>query len=89
MAVRVSVVCFPAAGDGAKSQRWPDVGCLHCGAGRTVALVSPELHGRNRDAAWGEWRRAYRNLRREGQGELMMICTDHPREAKAYFDAKD
>lgn len=61
----------------------------HCAAGRTVALVSPELHGRDRHAAWGEWRRAYYNIRREGQGERMMICTDHPREARAYFDAAD
>jgi hypothetical protein len=61
----------------------------HCGAGRRVALVSPELHGRDRQAAWGEWRGAYRELQRRGLGGRIMICTDHPREAKAFFDAPD
>jgi hypothetical protein len=61
----------------------------HCSAGRSVALVSPELHQRDRYNAWGTWREAYRDLKRRGLGERMMICTDVPREAKAYFDAAD
>jgi hypothetical protein len=61
----------------------------HCGAGRPVVLVSPELHGRDRRGAWEIWRESYRELKRRGLGERMMICTDHPHEAKAYFDAAD
>jgi len=61
----------------------------HVLAGRRVALVSPELHGRDRVAAWGEWRRVFRALQREGQGEYLMICTDHPYEARTYFNAAD
>jgi hypothetical protein len=61
----------------------------HCAAGRRIALVSPELHGRPWQSAWGQWREAYRSLLRSGQGGRMMLCTDHPREAKAYFDAPD
>ncbi len=58
----------------------------HCVAGRQVAVVSPELHGRNHQAAWEKWRNADRELRRRGYGNLL-ICTDYPREARAYFDA--
>ena len=61
----------------------------HCAAGRRVALVSPELHGRDRQIAWGKWREAYRDLKRRDQGERIMICTDYPREARAYFDGPD
>jgi hypothetical protein len=61
----------------------------HCGTGRPVALVSPELHGRDRRGAWKTWRESYRELKRHGLGERMMICTDHPHEARAYFDAAD
>jgi hypothetical protein len=61
----------------------------HCLAGRRVALVSSELHGRDFRAAWQEWREAYRSLRREGCGDRMMLCTDHPFEARTYFDAAD
>ena len=61
----------------------------HCRAGRMVGLVSPELHGRDWQAAWKEWRKAYRDLQRQGFGQRIMICTDHPREARAYFNAAD
>lgn len=61
----------------------------HCEAGRSIALVSPELHGRDWQSAWGKWREAYRGLVRRGQGERIMLCTDYPRQAKAYFDAPD
>lgn len=61
----------------------------HVAAGRRVALVSPELHGRDRYNAWAEWRNGYRSLGQGGMGDRLMICTDHPREAKAYFDAAD
>ena len=61
----------------------------HCAAGRRVALVSPELHGRDRRKVWENWREGYRDLSRRGLRNRLMICTDHPREARAYFDATD
>lgn len=60
-----------------------------CLAGHRIALVSPELHGRAYQGAWQEWRDAYRRLRRNGAGDRMMVCTDLPVEARAYFDAAD
>ena len=61
----------------------------HCLAGRRVALVSPELHGRAFEPVWREWRKAYHSLCRHGHGDRMMLCTDHAYEARAYFDAAD
>jgi hypothetical protein len=61
----------------------------HCDAGRRVALVSPELHRRDKSAAWACWREIDQVLRRQGRDGLMMLCTDHPVEARAYFDAED
>lgn len=58
----------------------------HCAAGRQVAVVSPELHGRAHQNAWKKWRNADRELRQRGRDNLL-ICTDYPREARAYFDA--
>lgn len=49
----------------------------HTGAGRAVALVSPELHRRPHRAAWQAWRPA------DGPG--VMLCTDHPAEAREFF----
>lgn len=51
----------------------PDVVEQHLAAGKKVALVSPELHGRDHAAAWDLWR----GLRGEG----LAICTDLPDEA--------
>jgi glycerophosphoryl diester phosphodiesterase len=42
----------------------------HLDAGKQVALVSPELHGRDHAAAWDAWS----NLK----GENIAICTDLP-----------
>lgn len=61
----------------------------HAAAGRRVALVSPELHGREKDAAWAAWRRTVALFREQGRSDRLMICTDLPAEAKAYFDAED
>jgi glycerophosphoryl diester phosphodiesterase len=57
----------------------------HTGEGRKVALVSPELHGRDTECAWEEWKKAQRILREEGEEDLLMICTDFPDRAEAYF----
>ncbi len=61
----------------------------HHKAGRRVALVSPELHGRDRSAAWQCWREVNRIVERGDRHQALMICTDFPVEAKAYFDAED
>lgn len=61
----------------------------HCDAGRKVAVVSPELHGRDKTSAWKTWRKIYRTLIADGRPDMMMICTDYPIEARDYFDAWD
>lgn len=58
----------------------------HCAAGRQVAVVSPELHGRSHQGAWEKWREADHKLKQRGRDNLL-ICTDYPREARAYFNA--
>ena len=70
---------------------WIDRGTIakHCDAGRRVALVSPELHGRDKTVAWERWRDIAEDLRKQGRGHLLMICTDYPVEARAYFDGED
>jgi hypothetical protein len=51
----------------------------HRQAGKRVALVSPELHGRDPDAAWRVWSQI-------DHGEVM-LCTDRPEAAAALFNA--
>ncbi|ESQ78646.1 hypothetical protein [Asticcacaulis sp. YBE204] len=48
----------------------PDVIQAHLDAGKKVALVSPELHGRDYAAAWDMWS--------QFKGETIAICTDVP-----------
>ncbi len=50
----------------------------HLGGGRLVALVSPELHRREHETAWLHWR---------GADPSVMICTDFPDRAQAFFGA--
>jgi glycerophosphoryl diester phosphodiesterase len=52
----------------------------HVTAGRRVAVVSPELHGRDRHAAWQEWR-SWHVWAHPG----VSLCTDHPLEAQEVF----
>ncbi|OWS70377.1 hypothetical protein CBI30_09485 [Polynucleobacter aenigmaticus] len=47
--------------------------------GKSVAIVSPELHGRDHEALWAKIKSLYTN------GMSLMLCTDLPREAKRYF----
>ncbi len=61
----------------------------HYDAGRKVALVSPELHHRDKTFAWEVWRKVQRIMRTDGRQDMMMICTDHPMEAKDYFLGED
>ncbi|MGE6740872.1 hypothetical protein ACQKGC_11410 [Allorhizobium pseudoryzae] len=56
----------------------PEVVEQHLAAGRRVALVSPELHGRDHRAAWDSWR----GLR----SDRLEICTDLPDQAANFFN---
>lgn len=68
---------------------WIDKAAIlkHCDAGRRVALVSPELHGREKETAWAMWRDVHRALTADGRQDMMMICTDYPEQARDYFVA--
>jgi hypothetical protein len=48
----------------------------HLAAGKRVAVVSPELHGRDRDLTWEQWQR-WGVWRSPG----VLLCTDHPQIA--------
>lgn len=52
----------------------------HLAAGKRVAVVSPELHGRDHLAAWDEWR----TWDVWGPGGAL-LCTDHPTKAQEVF----
>lgn len=54
----------------------------HLRAGRRVCAVSPELHGR---PYLPQWRKLREADRRYGRG-LLLLCTDHPGRAAAYFN---
>lgn len=47
--------------------------------GKSVAIVSPELHGRGHHALWAQIKSLYTN------DMSIMLCTDFPLEAKRYF----
>jgi glycerophosphoryl diester phosphodiesterase len=52
----------------------------HLDAGRRVAVVSPELHGRDHGPAWEQWRRW------DAWDEPdLWLCTDHPSDAEVVF----
>jgi glycerophosphoryl diester phosphodiesterase len=55
-------------------------------SGRPVAIVSPELHGKPYIDAWQAWRTMYIRMP-VAQQMLVMICTDFPSEADAYFNS--
>jgi len=52
----------------------------HLDFGKQVAIVSPELHRRPHSAVW-------ERLRADGlaQHPQVMLCTDHPNEARSFF----
>jgi glycerophosphoryl diester phosphodiesterase len=53
---------------------------VHLAADKRVAVVSPELHGRDHRAAWEEWRSW-----RIWTDPAVSLCTDHPLEAQEVF----
>lgn len=63
----------------------PSIIETHLRAHRRVALVSPELHGRDHRETWRRWREALR----DPAAAAVMLCTDHPEEARTFFDASD
>jgi glycerophosphoryl diester phosphodiesterase len=52
----------------------------HLSEDKRVAVVSPELHGRDRDAVWRQWR----SWAVWERGDVM-LCTDHPTDAAQVF----
>jgi hypothetical protein len=58
-------------------------------AGKRVAVVSPELHRKPHLQAWGLWRAALAAsaLPPALIAERLMLCTDFPDEAQAFFGA--
>jgi glycerophosphoryl diester phosphodiesterase len=53
----------------------------HLAAGKQVALVSPELHGRDPAPAW----RAWREVAAAARAGALSLCTDFPDRADNYF----
>ncbi|HEY4828019.1 MAG TPA: hypothetical protein VIH85_14690 [Solirubrobacteraceae bacterium] len=52
----------------------------HLAAGKRVAVVSPELHGRDRERTWAEWRPWP-----VWDSADVFLCTDHPMNAEEVF----
>ena len=61
----------------------------HLQAGRSVMLISPELHGRDPTQAWAAWRELTDERVEQPAGIRLMLCTDRPREAKEVFGGAD
>lgn len=61
---------------------WVDEATIegHLNRGKGVCLVSPDLHKREHRVFW-EWLAA----RQVAQSTELMICTDHPEEAREFF----
>lgn len=64
---------------------WIDAAVIeqHLAAGKRVALVSPELHGRPHAAAWESWKA----VASRAEPGMLAICTDFPDKAREFFDA--
>jgi hypothetical protein len=61
----------------------------HLRAGRSVMLISPELHGRDPAQAWDAWRELTESRMERPAETRLMLCTDRPREAREAFDGTD
>lgn len=51
-------------------------------AGKRVALVSPELHGRPHEQVWQQWKLMLDGTNEQG---VCMLCTDYPEAARDFF----
>lgn len=81
------VLYYDAAGvwiDGFFGEEWITETLLkrHLEAGKQVCLVSPDLHGREYRAFWKRIRNYQIDFAQ------IMLCTDHPDEAREYFDVR-
>ena len=56
----------------------------HFSNGKRVCLVSPELHGRRVVNEWKD----YKAIEKQAGFEELMICTDFPERAEAFFNEK-
>lgn len=54
----------------------------HLAAGKRVALVSPELHGRPHAVAWESWKA----VASQAEPGMLALCTDFPDKAYEFFD---
>lgn len=54
---------------------------VHASNGKKVCIVSPDLHKRRYKKEWGHYKDIERDL-----GISLMICTDHPIEARTFFN---
>ena len=61
----------------------------HLEAGRSVMLISPELHGRDPARAWAAWRELTGSRVTLPAGTRLMLCTDRPLEAREAFGGAD
>ena len=61
----------------------------HLQAGRSVMLISPELHGRDPAQAWTVWRELTETRVEQPAGTGLMLCTDRPQEARESFGGAD
>jgi hypothetical protein len=61
----------------------------HLQAGRSVMLISPELHGRDPARAWAGWRDLAEARMERPAGTRLMLCTDRPQEAREVFGGAD
>lgn len=54
----------------------------HLENNKRICIVSPELHQRAYSSEWEE----YRNIEKQLDCKVLMLCTDHPHEAKRFFN---
>ena len=66
-------------------RHWSDESMIagYINKGKKVCIVSPEIHGRENQSEWDDYKTIDKKL---NDGKLM-ICTDQPERAKEYFDA--
>ncbi len=64
-------------------QSWitDDILLQHHQHGKKITLISPELQGKPHQKRWQEWKHIDQQL-----GGTLMLCTDHPQEAAAFFN---
>jgi len=67
--------------DAFESEWWtPELVRGLCARGKSVAIVSPELHGRPHEALWERLK-----MLEPGVHEKLMLCTDFPDAAASFF----